>query len=62
MSSFSASSVTDVGSKRTAASPATSGRLAAWLQTTGIPSAKASATGSPNPSYNDGKTKAAQFA
>ena len=44
--------------RTSAASPATSGRAARSLHTTGVPSAIASSTGAPNPSYSDGKTSA----
>ncbi len=46
-------------STRRAAFPATSGRLEPSEQITGAPQAIASSTGSPNPSYNDGKTNSA---
>ena len=47
------------GSIKSAASPATSGRELVLLQMTGVPQAIASRIGKPNPSYSEGKTKAA---
>ena len=48
------------GSTITAASPATSGQLVRFEQTTGAPHCIASRIGRPNPSYRDRKRKAAQ--
>ena len=49
---------TSVGSKKSPASPTTSGSEPARLESTGVPHAMASTAGRPKPSMSDGWTSA----